>query len=66
MTTEQRLDKIELMLAELQIRIDGLSANLEDVSAQLNEALKRIEQLEESEELKKKHISMKIFKGRLN
>jgi hypothetical protein len=66
MTAKQRLDKVELMLAEMQIRIDSISANLEDVTLQLNKVLKRIEFLEERDELKRKNISMLMFKGRLN
>ena len=66
MTPEQRLDKIESMLAEMQIRIDTLSANLEDVTSQLNNALKRIEFWEEKKNEEKKNIALKTFKGRLN
>ena len=66
MTPEQRLDKIESMLAEMQIRIDTLSANLEDVTSQLDNALKRIEFWEEKKNKEKKDIALKTFKGRLN
>jgi len=66
MTPEQRLDKIESMFAEMQIRIDNLSANLEDVTSQLNNALKRIEFWEEKKNEEKKNIALKTFKGRLN
>ena len=66
MTPEQRLDKIESMLAEMQIRIDTLSANLEDVTSQLDNALKRIAFWEEKKNNEKKDIALKTFKGRLN
>ena len=66
MTPEQRLDKIESMLAEMQIRIDTLSANLEDVTSQLDNALKRIAFWEEKKSNENKDIALKTFKGRLN
>jgi prefoldin subunit 5 len=66
MTPEQRLDEIERIIAEMQDRIENLSANLDDVSSQLVEALKRIELLEEAERQKSRNSAMQIFKGRLN
>lgn len=56
MSLEQRLDQLELLLAEQQIRIDTLSAKLDQVSMELNITLKACEKMEANREAELKKL----------
>lgn len=66
MTPEERQNEIEQILARMQVKIDELSASLEEVYLKLEEALKRIEAMEEREAFRQRTNAMIVFKGRLN
>ena len=55
MSLEERLDQLELKLVEQQIRIDSISAKLDEVSLELDITLKACEKMEarREEDLKK-------------
>lgn len=66
MTIEERVTLIESMLKDMQVRLDYLTANLEEVSVQLDKALEKINHYEEKQRQKKKIVSSIVFKGRSN